>query len=349
MGYRQKCNAISGGARSGGGQMTHVRNGRFYGLLALAGLVWGLQPLFVKFVVAELTPTTLTALRYSCITLLLFVLAVLRGIPLLPRRDCLLLLVFMGLTGVAFNNIAQFSGLQYSSVGNATLIGATTPASTALLAAIFLREKLLPIEWLGIGFSLLGTLFLVTHGSLDMLLSISFNRGDLLFFACQQGWAIYSLIGVRGMARMSALTATAWAGFFGVCWTVLYGLVAGQLYVVPASATCWLSLGYVTLLGGIFAMLAWNVSLRAVGAGKAAIFLNLMPLVGVSAGVLLLDEDFVWQQCFGAVGMLAGIYILTHSHQLMRYTNRWLMRRARAIAPGRSHPALRHHWPWSRH
>ena len=144
-------------------------------------------------------------------------------------------------------------------MGNATLIGATTPASTALLAAIFLREKLLPIEWLGIGFSLLGTLFLVTHGSLDMLLSISFNRGDLLFFACQQGWAIYSLIGVRVMARMSALTATAWAGFFGVCWTVLYGLVAGQLYVVPASATCWLSLGYVTLMGGIFAMLAWNV------------------------------------------------------------------------------------------
>lgn len=118
---------------------------------------------------------------------------------------------------------------------------------------------------------------------------------------------------------------------------------------MPASATCWLSLGYVTLVGGIFAMLAWNVSLRAVGAGKAAIFLNLMPLVGVSAGVLLLDEDFVWQQCFGAVGMLAGIYILTHSHQLMRYTNRRLMRRARAIAPGRSHPALRHHWPWSRH
>ena len=180
-------------------------------------------------------------------------------------------------------------------------------------------------------------------------LSISFNRGDLLFFACQQGWAIYSLIGVRVMARMSALTATAWAGFFGVCWTVLYGLVAGQLYVVPASATCWLSLGYVTLLGGIFAMLAWNVSLRAVGAGKAAIFLNLMPLVGVSAGVLLLDEDFVWQQCFGAVGMLAGIYILTHSHQLMRYANRRLMQRARAISHARTHPVQRHILPWMRH
>lgn len=330
--------------------MSHARNnGRYYGLLALAGLVWGLQPLFVKFVVAELTPTTLTAVRYGLITLLLFVLAALRGNPLLPRRDCLASLVLMGLTGVAFNNIAQFSGLQYSSVGNATLIASTTPASTALLAAIFLREKLLPIEWLGIGCSLLGTLFLVTHGSLDMLLSISFNRGDLLFFACQQGWAIYSLVGVRVMARMSTLTATAWAGCFGVGWTVLYGLTAGELYLLPVSATCWLSLGYVTLLGGIFAMLAWNVSLKVVGAGKAAIFLNLMPLVGVSAGVLLLDEAFVWQQCFGAVGMLAGIYILTHSHQLMRYANRRLMQRARAISHARTHPVQRHILPWMRH
>ena len=97
--------------------MSHARNyGRYYGLLALAGLVWGLQPLFVKFVVAELTPTTLTALRYGCITLLLFVLALLRGNPLLPRRDCLLYLLCVGLTGVAFNNIAQFSGLQYAKV-----------------------------------------------------------------------------------------------------------------------------------------------------------------------------------------------------------------------------------------
>lgn len=329
--------------------MMQAHNGRYYGLLALAGLVWGLQPLFIKLVVAEMTPTTLTAVRYGCITLLLFVLAGVRGNPLAPRRDCLAALVLMGLTGVAFNNIAQFSGLQYSSVGNATLIASTTPASTALLAAVFLREKLLPIEWLGIVSSLLGTLFLVTHGSLDMILSISFNRGDLLFFACQQGWAIYSLIGVRVMARMSALTATAWAGLFGVGWTVCYGLAAGELALAPVSPVCGLSLGYVILVGGIFAMLAWNVSLKVVGAGKAAIFLNLMPLVGVSAGVLLLHEAFVWQQCFGAVGMLAGIYVLTHSHQLMRYTNRRLMRRARAISHVRTHPVRRHLLPWMRH
>lgn len=311
--------------------MLQTNNRRFYGLLALTAAVWGLQPLFIKLVVAELTPTTLTAVRYALITLAFFIIIFLRGAPALPRRDCLLPLICMGLTGVAFNNIAQFSGLQYSSVGNATLIASTTPASTALLAAVFLREKLMPIEWLGIVCSLLGTIFLVSHGSLDMILSLSFNRGDLLFFACQQGWAIYSLIGVRVMTRLSALTATTWAGVFGVGWTVLYGAVSGELRLVSASATCWLALGYVIFLGGIFAMLAWNLSLKAVGAGRAAIFLNIMPLAGVSAGVLVLDEPFVWQQCFGALGMLAGIYILTHSRQIMRHTNRRLMRRAKSL------------------
>lgn len=328
--------------------MRGANNRRFYGLLALTAAVWGLQPLFVKFVVAELTPTTLTAIRYSIIVLFFFGIVLLRGAPVLPRRDCLLPLIGMGLTGVAFNNIAQFSGLQYSSVGHATLIGATTPASTALLAAIFLRERLLPIEWLGILFSLLGTLFLVSHGSLDMILSLSFNRGDLLFFACQQGWAIYSLIGVRVMTRLSALTVTTWAGLFGVGWAVLYGLGSGELHVAPMSTTCWLALGYVIFLGGIFAMLAWNISLRAVGAGRAAIFLNLMPLAGVTAGVMVLDEPFAWQQGIGAVGMLAGIYILTHSQQLMRLTNRRLMRRAKSLARQRPSRPARPVPPWQK-
>ena len=42
----------------------------------------------------------------------------------------------MGVCGVAVNNVAVH-GLQYSTVGNATLIASTTPAVTALLAVFF--------------------------------------------------------------------------------------------------------------------------------------------------------------------------------------------------------------------
>ena len=75
-------------------------------------------------------------------------------------------------------------------------------------------KRLLPIELLGILLSVAGALFLVSKGQIDVLLHISFNKGDLLFFTAQLGWAVYSLTGFRVMRHLPPLTTTAWAGLF---------------------------------------------------------------------------------------------------------------------------------------
>ena len=162
--------------------------GKFYGLLALTAAIWGIQPLFIKLAVREITPVSLTVVRFVLISATIFLIMRWRHrTPLLPPLSALFPLFCMGVCGVAVNNVAQFTGLQYSTVGNATLIASTTPAVTALLAVLFLRERLLPIQWLGIVISLLGVLVLISKGSLAILLRISFNYGDLLFFFAQLG------------------------------------------------------------------------------------------------------------------------------------------------------------------
>lgn len=172
--------------------------GKQYGLLALAAVLWGVQPMFVKLAVREITPVTLTSFRYLLITATLFgLLWGRKKLNRLPSSRVLPLLFCMGLTGVTINNVAQFTGLQYSTVTNATLIASTTPAMTASLAVLFLRERLLGVQWLGLILSLFGTLYLVSHGSLDILNRISLNYGDMLFFLCQICWAAYCLISVR--------------------------------------------------------------------------------------------------------------------------------------------------------
>ena len=88
----------------------------------------------------------------------------------------------MGLTGIGINNVAQFTGLQYSSITNCTLIAATGPAITALIATIFIHERLNFIQWIGIFISFIGVIFLITKGSIDVLLNFNFNPGDTLFF-----------------------------------------------------------------------------------------------------------------------------------------------------------------------
>lgn len=87
----------------------------------------------------------------------------------------------MGLTGIGINNVAQFTGLQYSSITNCTLIAATGPAITALIATIFIHERLNFIQWIGIFISFIGVIFLITKGSIDVLLNFNFNPGDTLF------------------------------------------------------------------------------------------------------------------------------------------------------------------------
>lgn len=312
---------------------------RYFALLALTAALWGTQPLLVRICMRELNPPTLTSVRYLLMSLTFFALMRWRGLPFLPSPRLLPALVFMGLTGVALNNIAQFSGLQLSTISNATLIATTTPAITALVALVFLRERLLPIELLGIALSVAGALFLVSRGRFEVLLHISFNRGDVLFFVAQLGWAVYSLTGFRVMRHLPPLTTTAWAALFGTAASFVYTLLTGQLDMHAVGGATLASMVYVVWIGGVCAMVFWNMGVKAVGAGQAAIFLNIMPLVGVMLGVGLLGEDFALREAFGAVGILGGVYILTHSRQIMRRMDQRLLRRARELASARRRAA----------
>lgn len=297
---------------------------KYYLFLSATAVIWGAQPVLVKEAVKELTPATVAGFRYFLLSGTLFLIMRYKGeARFFPPRECVGPLLVMGLFGITVNNVAQFTGLAYSSVTNATLISSTTPAVTAFLAALFLRERLLPAQWLGIFVSLGGTLYLVGRGSLAAILHVSFNAGDVLFFASQVAWAIYSLVSLRVMRRMSVLATTAWAGLFGAVLTTLYGILAGQFYYAPVSAGGALSLVYIIWIGGVLAMMGWNVGVKRTGASQAAIFLNIMPLVGAFCGAFFLGEQIGAQEFFGGAAILSGVYLTTHSRQVMH----WLCRR----------------------
>lgn len=296
---------------------------KYYILLCVSAVLWGAQPVLVKAAIKELTPITIASFRYFLLSGTLFILMLVQHEKkFLPRKKCIIPLLLMGLCGVTLNNFTQFTGLQFSTVTNATLISATTPAVTAFLAAIFLKDRLLPLQWLGIFISLSGTTYLISHGSLDIVLRISFNYGDILFFLSQVSWAVYSLISLRVMREMTVTATTAWAGLFGAMLTTIYGLFAGELYYAPVSTEGIFSLIYIIWGGGVCAMLFWNISVKGTGPSQATIFLNIMPIVGVLCGALFLQEEVGFQELCGATAILSGVYLTTHSQQVMGWIHR---------------------------
>ncbi len=306
------------------------KTNKTYTLLSLATIFWGIQPLCIKILVSNWSPAALTAVRYLFISVILFVIIYVKnGTDLkqfkkivTPPKSCWLSLILMGLTGIAINNVSQFTGLKFSTITNCTLIAATGPAITAVIALIFVRERLKGIQWLGIIISFAGVISLITKGSLDILLNFSFNPGDILFFVCQIVWAFYSIIGLKVMKYLSAIVVTAWSGILGSIEVALFSLATDQLYYINLDFTGWASFGFVVVCGGVGSMLFWNIGVKNAGPSMAAVFSNLTPIFGMLCGAVFLQEEIGIMQLSGAAAIFIGVYITTHSEQLISFRSK---------------------------
>ena len=76
--------------------MDEATKRKTYFLLAATTIIWGIQPLCIKWLVTTWSPVTITAMRYYLIGTTLLALSVYRGERLLPPRSCLLGFFFMG-------------------------------------------------------------------------------------------------------------------------------------------------------------------------------------------------------------------------------------------------------------
>lgn len=151
-----------------------------YSFLIIACLLWGFQPVTIKIVTQEMNILTIIPLRFLIVSLILFIIMKITDEKnFLPPKKSLLTLFLMGFFGITVSNGIQFTGLQYSSVGNMTLISTTAPVITVILARIFLKEHLNSIQVTGIIISFLGTLYLLSGGNITTFTQMNFNKGDI--------------------------------------------------------------------------------------------------------------------------------------------------------------------------
>ena len=289
-----------------------------YSLLIFACLLWGFQPVTIKIVTQEMDNLTVIPLRFIFVCLLLFIIMKLTHEKyFFPPKNCLPSLILMGFFGITVSNGIQFTGLQYSSVGNMTLISTTAPVITATLARFFLREKLDYLQILGIIISFFGTLYLFSEGNFSSFTHLQFNKGDIYFFLGEIAWVIYVLLSIPTLKKMSALSATAWSGFFGAIFTAIYAQCITDFHIVALSPIALCSFSFMVLGGGIIAMICWNVGTLQVGASNSSIFLNLLPIIGIISAYFTLNEPITMQKIISGIFIISGVYITTHSRKLL--------------------------------
>ncbi|WP_156924535.1 DMT family transporter [Derxia gummosa] len=263
----------------------------------VATLSWGGMFPVMADAMRHVDPYTLTTLRYSLAGLVFAALLWwregraafrLRG----ERWRLAWALGSAGFTGFGFLVFCGQRMLGAAGVLNASIMMATMPLMSLLVAwALWKRRPpLVSVGFVALAFA--GVLLVVTRGEPARLLAADGPwLANPLLLAGALCWVGYTL-GATAFAGWSPLRYTALTTLLGTT-----TLIAAELLLIATGAIArprlaalgetLPHLGYVTLLGGVVAVLAWNTGLAVISPLNGVLFINLVPVTAFTVSTLM--------------------------------------------------------------
>jgi drug/metabolite transporter (DMT)-like permease len=217
----------------------------------------------------------------------------------------------MSLTGLVGNTTLWYWGLKYTSPVSAGILGAAAPVAVALVASLWLRDRLTPVNYAGMALTVGAVVLTITRGSLERLRTLSFNRGDLIILASQAVWVTYTLYSRANRSTLG--TATIQAGAHAVSLALLAPLALIERPWEALARASWIGWGVVAYSAGPITLghLWYYSAVRTVGAGRAAVFMNLMPFAVLALSWAVVGEPIRWYHVVGATVVITGVIFAT--------------------------------------
>ncbi|CAN5420926.1 DMT family transporter [soil metagenome] len=278
-----------------------------FGALILASSIWGTSDVASKRALDDVGPMMLTAMRFVVAAIVLEIIC--RRAKLKPLQGRLA--AALGLVGVALACVSQNLGLKWTAASDASLIQGAAPALAVLLAIVVLRERPKRALFLGVGVSLAGvaTVAFATGNADGRALS-----GNLLVLLSAIGFAAFIVVGRNAVATagpIAALTgAVRYALMVLIPAAIVESVMAGGSSVENIQAESLLLVLYLGVACSALAYALWGFALQHLESSRAAVFDNLVPIVGVAAAGLFLGETVTLRHLIGIALVLGGVGVI---------------------------------------
>jgi len=284
-----------------------------YLLLILSALFWSGNFVLSRGMHADIPPLSLSFWRWTVALLILlcFSMRHLWEQKQIVRKHIRFIAV-QGLLGVAGFNSLIYIAVQTTTTINAVLVNSCIPVLIAVFSWILYKEMMSPRQCLGVLISLCGVLLIIARGEITHLLTMSFNRGDLLVLAAAALWALYSANlrkfpkELHPLAYLSGIIISGLLVIFPFYLMEMYG---GKSIIISTSSI--VTILYVAIFASLLAFIFWNRAVRSVGANKAGPFIHLMPVFSTILAVFFLDETLHVYHFQGILLIFGGILMTT--------------------------------------
>jgi len=292
-------------------------------LLLLAAL-WGGSFLFMRVAAPQFGAFALMALRtgIGALVLLPFVLHAASGAEMRANAGRI---AWVGLLNSALPFVMFGYATQHLSASYTSILNATTPFWGAIVAYLWLGERLGRWRVLGLAIGFGGVLVLV-WGRLGAG-GEGNGRAILATLVATLCYGIASAATKKQLGNVSALTGAAGSQLFAALMLLPFAIVSWPAQ--PPDAWAWAS---AVLIGVLCTGLAYLIFFRLidrVGSTRAISVTFLVPVFGMLWGALFLDETITTRMFAGAATILAGTALTTG----LLDPRRWLARARTGAAP----------------
>jgi drug/metabolite transporter (DMT)-like permease len=277
--------------------------------LVAATMFWSGNFVVGRYLRGEIEPLALNFIRWVIAAAVLapFVWRAFREQWPLLRRHWLYVTA-LGITGLAVPHTCSYYAVQTTTAVNALLLLIMIPVVVALGSWRFFAQEIRAVQWAGIATCMVGAIGILVRWDIDVLMHLQFNRGDLWMLPAVLGASAHTLLLKKtpaGVAQGPLLLASMFAAIAamapGVAWMGVDTLAA-----VPK---VWPAAIYVGVFASAAAFLLWNRGVVAVGAGRAAPLMYLMPVYASLMSAGFIGEAVQGYQVMGGAVVLLGLWL----------------------------------------
>jgi len=200
-------------------------------------------------------------------------------------------------------------GMEYLTASTASILIAVIPVLTMISETIINKEKISAKKIISVSLSVIGVILIVgfdpQRNITDMLI------GSTLILLASISWVIYTFLSKPLYKKYTTITITYYQTLIGF---VFFGLLmpfnGSNILNLPLGI--YVHVVYLGVLSSAAAYLFFIYALETLEATVCNIFINLIPVVTVSSGIIFLNEKITLLQGLGAVIIIFSILMLTY-------------------------------------
>ncbi len=281
-----------------------------YLYLVIATLCWGGNAVAGKLAIGHISPMMLTFWRWGFATTIICAISVpqlVRDWPVVKKN--LPILIFLGLVGYVVFNGALYTAVNYTTAINVTVEQVAIPMFIFIINFALFRMRVSWLQILGFTLTFLGGLLTAVHGDPRALVTLTVNFGDAIMMIAILAYALYT-VALRWRPKIDWRTLMAVPAFFAFLFSIpLVGWEYSTDRLVWPDASGWAITLYTALFASLVAQVLFIKGVEQIGANRAGLFINLVPVFGTLLSVLVLGERLQMFHIVALALALGGIAI----------------------------------------